>query len=517
MYKHPDWLKTAMFYEIYPQTFFDNNNDGIGDLYGVIRKLDYIKDLGFNAIWLNPIFESPFFDAGYDVTDYKKVAKRYGGNKALTSLVEFAHEKSIKIILDLVPGHTSIYHKWFLESQKDEVNPYSNRYIWTKNVWDSPKDLNVIRGFSQRNAACITNFFSIQPALNYGFSKIENPDYEEPISGKGPQGTIAAIIDVIRFWLKQGVDGFRVDMAGWLVKRDPDMQGTVAVWKQVFSTVKEEFPEAAFVSEWNSPKNSLASGFDMDFLLQDEFSKYNSLLTRSHHPYFGFDDQEGDSRKYLEYYLDLYNFAKSQGSYLSLISGNHDTYRLGKYLKPEEAKFYYAFMYTMPNVPFFYYGDEIGMTYEEGLKSVEGGYQRTGSRSPMQWDSSYQAGFTKSANPYIKVNPNKKDVNAESQLREEDSLLNTVKKLLSLRKDHVALNNDADFKILFNQEGKEPLAYLRSKANENILVAFNPGKEDKQIPIERESLNTLYQIGNVNLANHLLALGKESLAIILVK
>jgi glycosidase len=517
MNSHPEWLDKACFYEIYPQSFLDTNNDGIGDLKGIEEKLDYIKGVGFNALWLNPIFESTFFDAGYDVSDYKKVATRYGGNIVLTRLIKACHHKKIKLLLDLVPGHTAIDHPWFKESMKDEKNPYSERYIWTTNVWECPKDLNCIRGFSQRNGACITNFFSIQPALNYGFTNIENPDFEKPITAKGPQDTIKAMIDVIRFYLKQGVDGFRVDMAGWLVKRDPEGKGTMEVWKQIFKTINKEFPEAVFVSEWCNPRRSLSSGFDMDFLLQDEFNLNDSLLTRCKHPYFRFHETESDSKVFMDYFEDLYEVAKSNGKYLSLISGNHDTIRIAKSLNNQELKFYYAFMYTVPNVPFMYYGDELGMKYEEHLKSVEGGYQRTGSRSPMQWTKSTLAGFTRNKNPYISINPDRKGLSVEEESKDSKSLLWFVKELLTVKKEHPALDNNASFRIEYNQAGQFPLVYTREKGDDKVMVVFNPTDVKKVIPFNREKVKLLLKIGKADLADCYININKQSLAIFSIK
>ena len=162
------WLDTAVFYEIYPQSFRDSNADGMGDINGIIEKLDYVKDLGCDAIWLNPLFESPFGDAGYDVSDYYTVAPRYGTNDDLARLFREVHSRGMKILLDLVPGHTSVKHKWFMESMKAEKNEYTDRYVWTGSIWEKP-GMNCILGFSPRNGVCAVNFFSHQPALNYGF------------------------------------------------------------------------------------------------------------------------------------------------------------------------------------------------------------------------------------------------------------------------------------------------------------------------------------------------------------
>ena len=172
----PNWLNDAVFYEIYPQSFCDTNGDGIGDIEGIISKLDYVKSLGCNAIWLNPIYDSPFMDAGYDVRNYKKVAERYGTNDDLVRLFDEAHKKGIKILLDLVPGHTSDQNEWFLEAKKAAKSEYSNRYIFTKSVWDAPPQYRMMCGLCERDGNYMVNYFSSQPALNYGFHEITQPE-----------------------------------------------------------------------------------------------------------------------------------------------------------------------------------------------------------------------------------------------------------------------------------------------------------------------------------------------------
>ena len=495
---HPEWLNTACFYEIYPQSFLDSNHDGIGDIKGIIKKLDYIKDLGFNALWINPIYLSPFYDAGYDVTDFKKVAPRYGTNADLYHLFSLAHEKGIKVLLDLVPGHTAMDSKWFKESCKAKKNKYSSRYIWTDKVWNSPKDLPVLRGISERDGAVVTNFFSIQPALNYGFYEVKEA-YEDKITDEGPQATIREMIDIIKFWLSKGCDGFRCDMAGWLVKRDPTQDGTVKVWKQILSEVKKEYPDSAFVSEWNNPEKSLQAGFDMDFLLQDEFNPYNSQLARIEKPFFQFNKEKKDASLFFHHFLEVYDYAKKYDKFVSLISGNHDTKRISAWLNQEELKFYYTFMYTTPNVPFLYYGDEIGMKFINNLTSVEGGYQRTGSRSPMQWDKSKNAGFSKADKLYIPLDKNYKRICVEEERNDPDSLLLFIKTLLEIKRNHVALDNDAAFDLIDNKT-YSPLIYLRKKDEEELLIAINPACEESLVSYPNEmNGNVILSIGNINI------------------
>jgi len=187
--KMPSWLRKAIFYEIYPQSYYDSNADGIGDIPGIIQKLDYIESLGVNAIWLTPCFKSPFQDAGYDVSDYYRVAPRYGTNADLELLIAEAGRRNIRIILDLVPGHTSVNHPWFQQSQKTQKNRYSDWYIWNDSVWNANDwDLPAVRGYAERDASYITNFFYFQPALNFGFA---NPDpyqtWQQSVHAPGPR------------------------------------------------------------------------------------------------------------------------------------------------------------------------------------------------------------------------------------------------------------------------------------------------------------------------------------------
>ena len=188
----PTWLNDAVFYEIYPQSFYDSNGDGIGDLQGIIEKLDYVKELGCNALWLNPVYDSPFMDAGYDVRDYKKVAPRYGTNEDLVRLFECAHAKGIKVLLDLVPGHTSDQHPWFLEAKKAAKNEFSDRYIFTKTVWDAPPEYRMMCGICERNGNYMVNYFSSQPALNYGFYEVSHPEWQLPAASGSTRAPTAS-------------------------------------------------------------------------------------------------------------------------------------------------------------------------------------------------------------------------------------------------------------------------------------------------------------------------------------
>lgn len=466
------WIDNAIFYEIYPQSFKDSNNDGIGDFNGIIEKLGYIKELGCNAIWMNPCFESPFNDAGYDVSDYYKTAPRYGSNEDLKHLFDEVHKMGMHILLDLVPGHTSVKHKWFLESMKAGENEFTDRYVWTDDIWESPEGMGCIRGISERNGSCAVNFFSTQPALNYGFYKPERP-WQQPVDADGPKATIAALEDIMRFWLDAGCDGFRVDMAGSLVKNDEDFKGTIKLWQGIRAFLDREFPDAALISEWGEPDKSLEGGFHMDFLLHFGPSHYNDLF-RCSEPYFS-SRGKGDISEFVKTYKENYN-KTSQKGLICIPSGNHDMERMARYLKGDELKLAFAFLLSMPGAPFIYYGDEIGMNYVENLVSVEGGYGRTGSRSPMQWDNTRNAGFSGAPADKLYIpldnSPGRSDV--ESQVKDVDSLYNEVKRLISLRKAHPALQNMGKIEFIYAESHAFPFVYLRSSEEEKILVIINP-------------------------------------------
>lgn len=466
------WLDNAIFYEIYPQSFKDTNSDGIGDFNGIIEKLDYIKDLGCNAIWMNPCFDSPFGDAGYDVADYYKAAPRYGTNEDLKRLFDEVHKRDMHLLLDLVPGHTSVEHKWFRESMRAEPNEYTDRYVWTDSVWKEPQKMGCIRGISERNGCCAVNFFSNQPSLNYGFYHPTEP-WQQAVDAPGPQETVAELKNIMRFWLNMGCDGFRVDMAGSLVKLDEDGKGTIRLWQDIRAFLDEEFPEAAMVSEWGEPDKSLMGGFHMDFLLHFGPSHYNDLF-RCEEPYFS-SRGKGDIAEFVNKYKENYEKTSRKGL-ICIPSGNHDMDRLARYLHGDEQKIAFAFLLTMPGAPFIYYGDEIGMRYVENLTSVEGGYERTGSRSPMQWDSSTNAGFS-TAKPdmlYIPQDGSSDRPTVQKQMEDENSLYHEIKALIALRQAHPALQSKGEIDFLCAESHAYPLAYLRSSGNERILVVLNP-------------------------------------------
>ncbi len=513
------WLKDAVFYEIYPQSFFDTNGDGIGDIPGITEKLDYVKSIGCNALWINPWYDSPFKDAGYDVRDYKKVAPRYGTNADAAELFRIAHEKGIHVLIDLVPGHTSEEHAWFLQSAQVEENEYSQRYIWTDSAFGWGDGRPFIGGEQPRDGTYIINFFKCQPALNYGYHEIRDPSWQQPIDAPAPLATREAMKDIMRYWLDLGCDGFRVDMADSLVKNDgDDKQYTMEVWKDILGAIHAEFPEAALVSEWNKPRQALNCGFDMDFML-DWFGNGYSRLLR----YYQLDkkgnilwdksyfkaDSDADILGFLEDYLPQYRDTEDKGLWC-LITGNHDCKRTSFNLTDTERKLGFAFLLTMPGAPFLYYGDEIGVDYRF-LPTKEGGYHRTGSRTPMQWDESANLGFSqgKAEDLYLPVDPNPGNATVAAQEADPGSMLNHIRRVLALRAAEPDLGNYAPFEVVHAVEGDRLFAYKRG----SLLLAVNPGLEKKTLTLDA-GYEIRYTFGAAAIENGKLTLGSQTLAVL---
>jgi len=514
------WLKDAVFYEIYPQSFYDTNGDGIGDLKGITAKLPYVKRLGCNALWLNPFYDSPFRDAGYDVRDHKKIASRYGTEDDLKELLDTAHSLGIRVLFDLVPGHTSTEHPWFKGSCEEAPNDLWHRYIWTDCAFTRGDTMPFIGGEAKRNGTFIVNYFAFQPALNYGYTQINEPAWQMPIDASAALQTREAMKDIMRHWLSFGCDGFRVDMADSLVKNDaPEKKGTMEVWKDITAAIHAEFPDAALVSEWNDPRQALGCGFDMDFYLDWGGNGYNSLLrdfqrntfgelTTKDNSYFKADSTR-DMSRFLEDYLPPYEATKDMGLWC-LITGNHDTNRPAPFLTDMERRLAYAFLFTMPGAPFLYYGDEIGMRYR-WLPTKEGGYQRTGSRTPMQWDHSENMGFSTAPSDdlYLPIDDAPGAPTVADQEADPHSLLHHMRKVIALRHREPQLQNYSPFTVYSAEKGSRLFAYKRGQ----LLLAVNPGTESLQLALDG-SYEVLFTIGDPTVAGHTATLPAQSFLIL---
>ena len=506
----PSWLNDAVFYEIYPQSFCDSNGDGIGDLAGIIGKLDYVKGLGCNAIWLNPVYDSPFMDAGYDVRDYKRVAPRYGTNEDLVELFRAAHSMGIRILLDLVPGHTSDTHPWFLEAKKAAENEYSNRYIFTKTVWDAPPQYRMMCGICERNGNYMVNYFSSQPALNYGFNEITHPDWQLPPDHPDCLKTAEAIKDIMRFWLDKGADGFRVDMADSLVKNDDEKIATAKIWRGVRDMLDAEYPEAAMVAEWCNPRRAINdAGFHMDFYLDHYGNGYSRLFRYGEWGDLAVFNKNGmgNIKLFADEYLPNYNLTKNNG-YISFMTNNHDMPRVTAYLDKQAIKLVNAFIFTMPGVPFLYYGDELGMRYQADLVSKEGGFSRTGSRTPMQWRAGKNLGFSESDEPYLPVDQSKDAPTVENQKDDPDSIYRVVTDIIALRHRYPDLHGNGELEFMF-EEGRVPFAYRRG----SLVMFFNPLAEPFELETRYDG-DAIYKIGSAEIRDGKILMQPQSFLMI---
>jgi maltose alpha-D-glucosyltransferase/alpha-amylase len=480
----PVWLSQAVFYQIYPQSFCDSDGDGIGDISGIVQKLDYLQWLGVNALWLNPCFVSPFRDGGYDVADYYRVAPRYGTNQDLYRLCREAHRRGIRVCLDLVAGHTSIDHPWFKSSCQPRRSKYSDRYIWAPSPpsAEAGVPLSFIRGYSEREGSYVANFFYFQPALNYGFAK-PCQSWQQPVDAPGPLETRKELVKIMTYWLGHGVDGFRVDMASSLIKMDPDHTETIKLWQDIGREVRALYPDMALIAEWGNPGESIAAGFDIDFMFHIGVPGYADLILNE--KCFFRRHGGGNIQPFLRGYLEQAAKAKGKGL-ISIPSGNHDIKRPradGRTLS--DLKVIFTFLLTWPGVPFIYYGDEIGMRYLPGMASKENGYGRTGSRTPMQWDDGPNSGFSAADKNqlYLPLDAHRNCPTVEKQAGDPGSLLNHVRHLIALRKRSSALQAEGTLISLPVEDNERHFAYLRQAAGERFLIALNPSAKPSAIRV----------------------------------
>lgn len=499
----PAWLDRAVFYQIYPQSFFDTNGDGIGDIPGIIEKLGYLQNLGVNAIWLNPVFDSPFGDAGYDVRDYRKVAKRYGTNADLKRLFRVAHRRGMRVILDLVAGHTSIEHPWFKASRVAPQKKYSDYYVWTPSVWDEPREGKWINGFGPRDGNFLTNFFWFQPSLNYGYADPQN-SWEQSPDAHGPKAVRAELQATMKYWLDAGCDGFRVDMASSLIKGPSNSPALKKLWGDFRNWLARDYPQAVLVSEWGHPTEAIGAGFHVDFLLHFGDPAYNALFGTwsevrcdSREPHVFFERAGGgDITQFTEPYLSHLNQTRGRG-FISLPTGNHDFPRLRRGRSASELRCIHAMLLTMPGVPFLYYGDEIGMDYLEDLPSSEGSFaNRTGTRTPMQWNKGKNKGFSNapSSKLYLPVDTRPEAPDVQSQEVDPNSHLQFVRRLLELRASFPALGNTGEIEFLYAQKNCYPLVYIRSSGEQKILVAINPRRKPSKCELDLKNVRAAHAL-----------------------
>jgi len=486
----PDWWRTAVIYEIYPRSFADTNNDGIGDLNGITEHLDYLKDLGVDGIWITPFYPSPQVDFGYDISDYKAIDPQYGTMADFDRLVAEANKRGIKIINDMVMNHTSDLHPWFIESKSSRKNPKADWYIWQNgdakghppNNWQSIFGHSAWQWSEPRKQYYYHAFYREQPDLNF-----RNPAVRK------------AMYDIIRFWLDKGVAGFRLDAVPSLfedpqLKDNPYFDGTDAYGErnvaraytdnlpEVHDVLRElrrvtnEYPGSVLIGETYLP-NAIE--------LAKMYGKNRDELHLPMDMQVGFINKLSvpDFRqKLLEAETEL------NGNTPLFAFDNHDNIRaVDRYgdgaHNAEIQRLLATILLTPKSAALLYYGEELGMvtntpTKVEDVRDPIGriGWPREkgrdGERTPMQWNNDTNAGFGGTGTPWLPVGENYKTVNAATESKDPDSLLNYYKKLIKLRKENEQLR-EGDF-ILANDASTRVLSYLRvTKNGHAVVVALN--------------------------------------------
>ncbi|SET17779.1 oligo-1,6-glucosidase [Oceanobacillus limi] len=518
---HKAWWKESVVYQIYPRSFNDSNGDGIGDIKGITEKLDYLKNLGIEVIWLSPVYKSPNDDNGYDIADYKAIMDEFGTMEDWEELLEEMHNRDLKLIMDLVVNHSSDEHEWFQESRKSKDNPFRDYYIWRTskdgkepNNWESAFSGPAWDYDEQTDEYYLHLFSKKQPDLNW-----ENPKLRQEI------------YDMMKWWLNKGVDGFRMDVINFISKVPglpdaPNPEGKKYVGGGQYFMNGPRIHD--YLKEMNDEvlsKYDIMTVGEMPGVDVEEAKKYTDPDRKELQMVFQFEHMDLDSGpngKWDLKPLDLKDLKQSitrwqkglQGiGWNSLYLNNHDQPRIvsrfgnDKEYRLESAKMLGTFLHMLQGTPFIYQGEEIGMTnihfdsiddykdieilnmYQE--KVVEGNEDpdkvmesiyvkgRDNARTPIQWDTSENAGFT-TGEPWIKVNPNYKEINAEQAINDENSVYHYYRQLIQLRKKHeIIVYGEYD---LILESHDQIYAYTRTFEGEKVLVVTN--FSEQEVPFE---------------------------------
>ena len=494
--KKDNWWKNAVIYQIYPRSFQDSNGDGIGDLQGIIKRLDYLQELGIDAIWLSPVYRSPQDDNGYDISDYQDIDPMFGTIEDMEKLIAEAEKRNIYILMDLVLNHTSDEHRWFLEGKKSKDNPYHDYYVWRDGVEGvPPNDMVACFGGSawewvpEIGQYYFHQFSVKQPDLNWDNPKVRREIY-----------------DMILWWMDKGVGGFRLDVIDQIAK-EPDLKITgngPKLHDFIRELSKETFQKGNLITvgeAWgaNPERARLYSNPDG--------SEFSMVFQFEH---IGLDQQEGKSKwdlatlDFLKLKRILTKWQKElfKVGWNSLFWNNHDLPRIvsrwgnDQEYRVESAKMLATVLHGMQGTPYIYQGEELGMTnvkfpieeyrdietlniYAERMEKgyipkdiMESIYTkgRDNARTPMQWDSSEHGGFTKGS-PWIRVNPNYTDINAAEELKDENSIFNYYKKLIQLRKQYDVFV-EGKYELLL-ADHPDIFAYTRTLGDITLLVLAN--------------------------------------------
>lgn len=530
------WWKESVVYQIYPRSFCDSNGDGIGDLNGITGKLDYLKELGIDVIWLSPVYKSPNDDNGYDISDYQAIMDEFGTMEDFDRMLATAHEKGIKIMMDLVVNHTSDEHKWFIESRKSTDNPYRDYYIWRPakedgslpNNWgscfsgpaweyDKTTDMYFLHLFSKK-----------QPDLNW-----DNPAVRQDV------------FDMMNWWLKKGVDGFRMDVISLISKepglpdKEPGINGYATFNVSANGPHVHEYLQEMRQKALNNA-DTITVG-ECSGVTLEEAKKYARSDEKELNMVFQFEHMDVDSDekagKWTTRKMNLRNLKKiltrwQKGlqdiAWNSLYWENHDQPRsVSRFGNDSDeyreisAKMLATCIHMMQGTPYVYQGEELGMTNcpfntldnfrdlesinafhelteqgkmtEEDMMAAIGYKGRDNARTPMQWDDSAYAGFS-TTNPWIMVNPNYTKINAKDQVNREDSVFKYYQKLIKLRHESELIVYGTYDLIL--DDDKDIYAYIRTLGDEKLIVYCNFSENTREVELPEEFTNGKVLISN---------------------
>ena len=501
------WWQKAVIYQIYPRSFCDSNGDGIGDIPGIISKLDYVKDLGADAIWLSPVFKSPQDDNGYDISDYQDIEPMFGSLEDMQLLLAEANKRGIKILVDMVLNHTSDEHPWFLESKKSRDNPKHDWYVWRDGVPGTPpNDMRSCFGGSawewvEECQQYYLHQYSIkQPDLNW-----DNPDVRH------------ALYDMMNWWADQGAGGFRLDVIDSIAK-EPDIKVT-AEGRNLHKYIKEMSAAVLQGTDLVAVGEAWSATPERAKLWSNPDGSELSMVFQFEH--IVLDQQPGKDKwdlaplpmNKLKAVIEKWQKELNGKGWNSLFWENHDVPRIvsrwgnDKEYRQESAKMLAILLFGLQGTPYVFQGQELGMTnarYElEEYRDIEirnisaerlaQGYSmesvmesihakgRDNARTPMQWNDGENAGFT-TGEPWLKVNPNYTQINAAEQLNREDSILNCYRKLIALRKQEDVFLDGEYTAIL--PEREEVFAYRRENADTKLTVIANFSGSEIDVPQE---------------------------------
>ncbi|MBI2028230.1 MAG: alpha-glucosidase C-terminal domain-containing protein [Candidatus Levybacteria bacterium] len=490
-----NWSRKVVVYQIYPRSFKDSNNDGIGDLQGIIDKLDYLNDgteksLGIDAIWLSPIYKSPMIDFGYDISDYLDIDPVFGDLEIFDRFIKEAHKRNIKVIMDFVANHTSDKHIWFKESRSSRHNSKRDWYIWKDPKPDgSPPNnwLSVFGGSSwaldkRTNQYYLHSFLPEQPDLNWRNIEVKT-----------------AMEKVLEFWIHKGVDGFRSDASYHLIKDDqfrddpgnPNYKGPKNSYKRFLHIYSQGRPEAldtinTFCSILGLHKDKyIVSEAYLDI---PEMTKLYKACSNGLHAPFNFNliSLPWDAQ-IVKSHIDNFEASLNKNDWPNYVLGNHDRQRVVSRVGKKRAKLLAMLLFTLRGMPFVYYGEEIGMENvglsSDKQKDLVGNRltaNRDGERTPMQWDESAHAGFS-IVKPWLPVGEKYKDVNVKKELNDPISMLRLYRHLIHYRTHNHVLLHGSYRSLGFGN--RNVFAFLRELGDEKILVILNFSKDEESVSL----------------------------------